>query len=57
MRGKPCGVVGDCEVSDEREEKEMNYKEMVYETSVKEIEKLNGLTDDEIKRNPHILKS
>lgn len=34
----------------------MNYKEMVYETSVKEIEKLNGLTDDEIKINPHILK-
>ena len=57
MRVKPCGVVGDCEVSDEREEKGMmNYKEMVYETSVKEIEKLNGLTDDEIKRNPHILK-
>ena len=34
----------------------MKYKETVYETSVKEIEKLNGLTDEEIKRNPHILK-
>lgn len=34
----------------------MKYKEVVYETSVKEIEKLNGLTDEEIKRNPHILK-
>ena len=35
---------------------EMKYKEIVYETSIKEIEKLNGLTDDEIKRNHHILK-
>ena len=34
----------------------MKYKETVYDTSVKEIEKLNGLTDEEIKRNPHILK-
>ena len=34
----------------------MNYKEVVYETSIKEIEKLNELTDEEIKRNPHILK-
>ena len=34
----------------------MNYKEVVYETSIKEIEKLNGLTDEEIKRNPNILK-
>lgn len=34
----------------------MKYKEIVYETSIKEIEKLNGLTDEEIKRNPHILK-
>ena len=34
----------------------MNYKEIVYETSIKEIEKLNGLTDEEIKRNPYILK-
>ena len=44
-------------VMKERKKGMMNYKEMVYETSVKEIEKLNGLTDDEIKRNPHILKS
>lgn len=29
---------------------------MVYETSIKEIDKLNGLSDEEIKRNPHILK-
>lgn len=36
--------------------KKMNYKEIVYETSIKEIEKLNGLTDEEIKRNPHLLK-
>ncbi len=34
----------------------MKYKETVYDTSVKEIEKLNGLTDEEIKRNPHISK-
>lgn len=36
----------------------MNKKisEVVYETSIKEIVKLNGLTDEEIKRNPHILK-
>ncbi len=34
----------------------MNYKEIVYETSVKEIEKLSSLTNEEIKRNPHILK-
>lgn len=34
----------------------MTYKEMVYETSIKEIDKLNGLSDEEIKRNPHILK-
>lgn len=34
----------------------MKYKEIVYETSTKEIEKLNSLTDEEIKRNPHILK-
>ena len=40
-------------VMKERKKGMMNYKEMVYETSVKEIEKLNGLTDDEIKRNPH----
>lgn len=33
-----------------------DYKEMVYETSIKEIDKLNGLSDEEIKRNPHILK-
>ena len=33
-----------------------DYKEIVYETSIKEIEKLNGLSDEEIKRNPHILK-
>lgn len=32
------------------------YQEIVYETSVKEIEKLNNLTDEEIKRNPHLLK-
>ena len=57
MRGKPIYIMGDCEVSEqEKGEIEMDYKEMVYETSVKEIEKLNGLTDDEIKRNPHILK-
>lgn len=34
----------------------MNYKEIVYETSISEIEKLSSLTDEEIKRNPHILK-
>lgn len=34
----------------------MKYRETVYETSVNEIEKLNGLTNDDIKRNPHILK-
>ena len=34
----------------------MNYKEVVYETSIKEIKKLSSLTDEEIKRNPHILK-
>lgn len=34
----------------------MNYKEIVYETSVSEIEKLSSLTNEEIKRNPHILK-
>ena len=33
-----------------------DYKEIVYETSIKEIDKLNGLSDEEIKRNPHILK-
>jgi len=33
-----------------------NYKETVYETSVKEIEKLSSLTNEEIKKNPHILK-
>lgn len=32
------------------------YQEIVYETSVKEIEKLNNLTDEEIRKNPHILK-
>ena len=46
----------DCETRYEGKEKEMNYKEVVYETSIKEIEKLNELTDEEIKRNPHILK-
>ncbi len=57
MTIKPSYIMVDCEVSDEREEKGMmNYKEMVYETSVKEIEKLNNLTDEEIKRNPHLLK-
>ena len=34
----------------------MNYKEVVYETSVSEIKKLSSLTDEEIKSNPHILK-
>jgi hypothetical protein len=34
----------------------MNYKEIVYETSVSEIEKLNNYTNEEIKRNPHLLK-
>ena len=34
----------------------MGYKETVYETSIKEIEKLSSLTNEEIKRNPHILK-
>jgi len=34
----------------------MDYKKIVYETSIKEIEKLNSLTHDEIKRNPHLLK-
>ena len=34
----------------------MKYKEIVYETSVNEIEKLSSLTNEEIKRNPHILK-
>jgi hypothetical protein len=34
----------------------MEYKEVVYETSVSEIEKLNSLTNEEIRRNPHILK-
>jgi hypothetical protein len=34
----------------------MKYKEIVYETSVSEIEKLSSLTNEEIKRNPHILK-
>lgn len=33
-----------------------NHKEIVYETSISEIEKLNDLSDEEIKRNPHILK-
>lgn len=35
---------------------EMKYKEIVYETSIKEIEKLSSLTNEEIKKNPHILK-
>ena len=34
----------------------MDYKNIVYETSVNEIDKLNNLSDEEIKRNPHILK-
>jgi len=34
----------------------MKYKEIVYEASVSEIEKLSSLTNEEIKRNPHILK-
>jgi len=34
----------------------MKYRETVYETSVNEIEKLNGLTNDDIKRNPYLLK-
>ena len=34
----------------------MDYKKVVYETSVNEIEKLSGLTNEEIKRNPHLLK-
>ena len=34
----------------------MDYKKVVYETSVKEIEKLNKLTNDDIKKNPHIIK-
>ena len=33
-----------------------SISEIVYETSVKEIEKLNGLTDEEIKRSPHLIK-
>ena len=36
MRGKPCGVVGDCEVSDEREEKGMKkakYKLVDYRSN------------------------
>ena len=28
MRGKPCGVVGDCEVSDEREEDKMTKRRL-----------------------------
>jgi hypothetical protein len=36
--------------------KTKKYQEIVYETSVKEIEKLNNLTDEEIKRKPHLLK-
>ena len=31
MRGKPCGFVGDCEVSDEREEKGMKYKIEIWQ--------------------------
>ena len=34
----------------------MKYKEIVYETSVNEIKRLNELTADEIKVNPNILK-
>jgi len=34
----------------------MDYKNIVYKTSVNEIDKLNNLSDEEIKRNPHILK-
>lgn len=34
----------------------MDYKDIVYKTSVNEIDKLNNLSDEEIKRNPHILK-
>lgn len=36
--------------------KNMDYKKVVYETSVKEIEKLNKLTNDDIKENPYIIK-
>ena len=34
----------------------MKYKETVYDTSVKEIEKLNGLTDEEIKKKSSYIK-
>ena len=34
----------------------MDYKNIVYKTSVNEIDKLNNLSVEEIKRNPHILK-
>lgn len=34
----------------------MDYKDIVYKTSVNEIDKLNNLSVEEIKRNPHILK-
>jgi hypothetical protein len=33
-----------------------NISDIVYETSISEIEKLNELTNDEIRRNPHLLK-
>lgn len=33
-----------------------SISDIVYDTSIKEIEKLNSLTAEEIKRNPHILK-
>ena len=33
-----------------------NISDIVYETSISEIGKLNELTNDEIKRNPHLLK-
>lgn len=33
-----------------------NISQTVYETSIKELEKLDGLTDEEIKRNPYVLK-
>lgn len=34
-----------------------DYKEMVYETSIKEIEKLDALTIQEIERHPLLLKT
>lgn len=33
-----------------------NHNEIVYETSVKEIEKLNNITLQDLKDNPYLLK-